>query len=97
MKLEILELAQFEIEDSKDYYNLHQAKLGEVFKKDVQDSIDRIIESPILYPEIMRPIRRCLLHRFPFGIMYAINNDTIVVLAVVHQSRKPFYWVDRLV
>ncbi len=41
MKLKILELASFEIEDTKQYYNLQQAKLGDRFKKDVQKSIDK--------------------------------------------------------
>ena len=96
MKLEILELAQFEIEDSKDYYNLQQNGLGDVFKNDVKQTIDKICDSPKLYPIISNPIRRSLLHRFPFSIIYAIHNDTIVIVLIEHQSRRPFYWVDRL-
>jgi hypothetical protein len=95
MKLEILELAQFEIEDSKDYYNLQQSGLGDAFKYDVRKNIDKICESPELYPIIAKPIRRSLLHRFPFSINYAIQNNTIVIISIAHQSRKPFYWVDR--
>lgn len=94
MKLKILELASFEIEDTKQYYNLQQAKLGDRFKKDVQKSIDNIVLSPKLYPQVENSMRRCLLHRFPYGIFYAIDDDTVVVLSVAHQRREPYYWVD---
>ncbi len=94
MKLKILELASFEIEDAKQYYNLQQDKLGDRFKKDVQKSIDNIVLSPKLYPQVENSMRRCLLHRFPYSIFYDIDNDTVVVLSVAHQRRKPYYWVD---
>jgi hypothetical protein len=41
-------------------------------------------------------VRRCLTHTFPYGILYAIEGDFIHVLAVMHCSRKPGYWKDRL-
>lgn len=96
MKLELLELAQLEIEDSKDYYNLQQSKLGDSFKKDIQSSIDKIFDLPNLYPEVAPDIRRCLLHRFPFSVIYSITNETVIILAIAHQARKPFYWIDRV-
>ncbi|MFK8011984.1 MAG: hypothetical protein AB8B80_08095 [Marinicellaceae bacterium] len=79
MKLEILELAQLEIEDSKDFYNLQQDGLGDSFKSDVKKSIDKIVESPELYPIVVNSIRRTLLHRFPFSIMYTIQNNKIII------------------
>ena len=94
MKLKILELVSFEIEDAKQYYNLQQDKLSDRFKKDVQESIDNIILSPKLYPQAGNSMRRCLLHRFPYSIFYDIDDDTVVVLSVAHQRRKPYYWVD---
>ncbi len=96
MKVEFLELAQFELEDSREYYDFQQPKLGETFKKDVQSAVDKIIELPKLYPEVAPKIRRCLLHRFPFSIIYSISNETIIILAIAHQARKPFYWIDRV-
>jgi len=93
MKLKILELASFEIEDAKQYYNLQQTELGDRFKKDVKKCIDSIILSPTLYPQADDNVRRCLLHRFPYSIFYAIDDETIVILSVAHQRRKPYYWV----
>lgn len=91
MKLEISELARDEIEDAREYYNLQQNSLGDTFKNDVRQSIKNIIELPNLYPNITDDMKRCVLHRFPYSIFYFIENDTIVILSVAHQHRKPFY------
>jgi hypothetical protein len=52
------------------------------------------------YPEAWHPlgesVRRCRLNRFPYGLIYAVENGNILVLAVAHLHRKPSYWRDRL-
>ncbi len=93
MKLRILELAALEITDAKEYYNLQQPKLGERFQKDIQNAVDTILSFPQLYPEVSDSLRRSILHRFPYTIFYTIENDTIIILSVAHQRRKPYYWV----
>jgi toxin ParE2 len=37
----------------------------------------------------------CRMNRFPYSVIYALENDELVVLAIAHQHRKPFYWRDR--
>jgi len=93
MQLEISEYAKYEIDDAVEYYNLQEDKLGDIFKMDVKNCIDRILISPNLYPNIVENIKRSLLHRFPYSIFYAIESEKIIILSVAHQSRKPFYWV----
>jgi len=41
-------------------------------------------------------IRRCLIKRFPYSILYGINVDMIVIIAIAHLHRKPNYWQGRL-
>ena len=91
MTLKISKLAFLEIEDAKEYYNLQKSTLGDTFKNDVKKSIENIKQFPTLYPNITNNIKRCLLHRFPYSIFYAISDNTILVLSVAHQHRKPFY------
>ena len=94
MKLHILEVAALEISDAKEYYNLQQPRLGDSFKKDVQNAIDTILSFPQLYPEVSDSLRRCVLHRFPYTIFYSIEDGTIIILSVAHQRRKPYYWIE---
>jgi len=54
----------------------------------------RIQAQPEIYAELRPGIRRGLLRRFPFSVIYEITGDAILVLAVAHQHRKPFYGRD---
>ncbi|MGI9167057.1 MAG: hypothetical protein ACR2G5_11860 [Pyrinomonadaceae bacterium] len=40
--------------------------------------------------------RRCLLHRFPYGVVYLMVPQGIEIVAVTHLHRKPDYWRDRV-
>ena len=91
MTLKISQLAFLEIEDAKEFYNLQKPTLGDTFKNDVKKTIENIKNFPNLYPNITNDLKRTVLHRFPYSIFYAITNDTILILSVAHQHRKPFY------
>ena len=97
MQIEVLELAKLEIDDAREYYNLQTEKLGDSFRDDIKSCIDRIVLFPELYPRVVQDIRKSLLHRFPYSLFYVIEDETIIVLSVAHQSRKPHYWVSDLV
>ncbi|MDO8094347.1 MAG: hypothetical protein Q6360_12795 [Candidatus Brocadiales bacterium] len=47
-------------------------------------------------PEIEPNLRRCLLSRFPYGLIYGVDADAIIVVAVSHLHREPRYWIDRI-
>ena len=91
MTLEFSELAQSEIEDARAYYNLHQEELGERFKEHIKQSVDNIMDSPLLYPKVTDELHRVVVHKFPYSIFYALLDERIVIVSVAHQHRKPFY------
>lgn len=51
---------------------------------------------PEAYPVFDEPVRRCLLGRFPHGVLYVLLQDEVVILAIMHLKRKPGYWKQRL-
>jgi hypothetical protein len=63
--------------------------------------LDRVIHRVKAYPfastEIEPDIRRCLFARFSYSLIYGVEEQTIVVIAVAHSRRNPRYWVDRVV
>ena len=91
MTIKISKKAFLEIEDAKEYYNLQKENLGDTFKSDLKSSINKIQTFPDLYPNITGTMKRCILHRFPYSIFYALKKDIILILSVAHQHRKPFY------
>ena len=84
-----------DIEEAASWYEEQSRGLGREFLEEVDRSLQRIAEQPELYPSVHRGIRRALIHRFPFGVFYGVEADSIVVVAVMHGSRDPQRWKQR--
>ncbi|MBL8029540.1 MAG: type II toxin-antitoxin system RelE/ParE family toxin [Fibrobacteres bacterium] len=84
-----------ELSAAIEWYNTNAIGLGTEFLSEIEEAIDRIISFPQLWPLVNNNYRRCLTGRFPFAIIYRINNDVIQILAIAHLSRKPGYWQKR--
>lgn len=87
--------ARADIEQASAWYERQRAGLGGDFLDEVLDAFDRIADDPRIYPVVHRQTHRAVIHRFPFGAFYRIEDDTIVVLAVMHGSRHPRAWQQR--
>ncbi|MBD2304895.1 type II toxin-antitoxin system RelE/ParE family toxin [Chroococcidiopsis sp. FACHB-1243] len=77
------------------YYAENRAEVAQAFINAVEDTIYRIRESPTRWRVIDEDIRRCLTRKFPYGILYTVESEYILILAVMHCSRKPGYWKER--
>ena len=96
MNIEFLESAQYELDDAVAYYNHQRDDLGSEFLSEFVDSLSRIAEYPNAWQQLTERTRRCLIHRFPYGIIYQNRNDVILVVAVSSLHRKPEYWQNRI-
>lgn len=96
MKVRFLTLAQQELDDATAWYDERAEGLGQEFLDELDRTVRRAISFPRSCPEIEAGIRRCLIARFPYGLIYGIDDDTIVVVAVAHLHRRPDYWIDRI-
>jgi plasmid stabilization system protein ParE len=87
--------AESDIQDAAVWYESQRLCLGHDFLDAAEASFARISENPLQFPILYRSARRALLSRFPFGVFFRIEGQTIVVLAVMHASRNPVRWRDR--
>ncbi len=87
---------QKEIVESFMWYETQAYGLGQDLIVELEQSYQAILELPEIWPIFKKGVRRYLLARFPFAVLYRQVDDTIYVLAVMHQSRKPNYWMDRV-
>ncbi len=78
------------------YYESQQTELGFQFSLEVDKAVERIRANPEAGTPLSVKIRRRLLERFPYAIIYSLRPDRIRVLAVMHSSRRPGYWMGRL-
>lgn len=85
-----------ELNNAVDYLEFEWEGLGERFRDDVRLAAQRVATHPLAWPVERGEIRRHLLHRFPYKLLYSIESDYIYIIAVAHQHRKPDYWIDRV-
>ena len=95
MRVLFTSFARQELEDAVRYYELEFSGLGSRFKEEVRKAALRIAEYPQAWSIERGDVRKYLLHKFPYKLMYSVEEDHILVIAVAHQHRKPDYWVDR--
>lgn len=68
---------------------------GAASKEEVKKAALQVAEYPKAWAIERGEVRKCLLHKFPYKVMYSVEEDHILVIAVAHQHRKPDYWVGR--
>lgn len=79
-----------------EFYAERDIEVAQAFIDAVENAIFQIVQSPTRFPVIDEDIRRCLTLKFPYGILYTIEEDFILIVAVMHCSRKPNYWKERV-
>lgn len=95
MRLVLRPYVERDLEEAADWYEARQPGLKDRFLRAVDNTFSRLGEDPRLYPVIHLDIRRAPLHRFPYGVYYALIEGDIHVLAVVHDARHPSVWRRR--
>ncbi|MFZ5949127.1 MAG: type II toxin-antitoxin system RelE/ParE family toxin [Candidatus Rifleibacteriota bacterium] len=98
MKISFHPEAEKEFDLAIDYYEDCELGLGQDFSIEVLNSIQAIFEYPLGWPVIEDDeddIRRCLVNRFPFGIVYIVEENEIFILSVMHLRRNPDHWKKR--
>ncbi len=85
-----------EFNEAKEFYEIEQTGLGAKFENEIKNGLLRIQQFPQAWPPERKETRRYLTRKFPYKIIYSIQENEIVVLAFAHLHRKPNYWVDRL-
>lgn len=80
---------------ARRWYEERSPLAARAFVAELDRGFASIVESPHAWPEHRSGMRRLLLRRFPFAIVYLVGADRLVVLAVAHLHRRPGYWHQR--
>lgn len=89
-------LAERELNDAAQYYELECSGLGAALVGEVERCCASIVEHPEAGHAIRGAVRRRLIARFPYAILYTLRPDVVRVLAVMNLKRRPGYWVGRV-
>lgn len=96
MRVGFLVPAEEALVEAVAYYNNESEGLGFEFAVEVKRAISRIVDYPAAWAALSKRTRRCRTNRFPYGILYQVRGDMILVVAVMHLHRNPTSWSDRL-
>jgi len=87
--------AQHELAEATAYYEAESAGLGEAFLAEAQHAFSQIAAFPEAFPTSRSPVRVRVLAAFPYSVHYSLLGNDVLVLALAHHSRRPFYWRER--
>lgn len=95
MQFEFSPEARAEFEEGENYYERQLVGLGARFRTDVREALARLRSWPLAAPIERGDIRRLVLTRFPYKLLYSVELDRIYIIAVAHLHRAPTYWIER--
>ena len=87
--------AELDIEDAFQWYEQRDSGLGSEFVRAVDSCLASIGRNPEAYPVVYRQARRVLIRRFPYGLIYVVEENIITIIACYHVKRNPKQWQNR--
>jgi toxin ParE1/3/4 len=94
-RLQLHPEAETELAEAAAYYEAQQTGLGTRFLDAIEDAFERTRNNPLLYRVVETDVHRCLVRIFPYGVLFRIRPEVIVVVAIMHLHRGPGYWKGR--
>jgi mRNA-degrading endonuclease RelE of RelBE toxin-antitoxin system len=96
MKVRFLSCAEDDLDHAIDFYEGKEVGLGLRFLSEVRDSVGRIVLYPDAWQRLSENTHRCRTKVFPYGIIYQIKKEELLIVAVAALHREPDYWKDRV-
>jgi toxin ParE1/3/4 len=96
MKHEFHREALEEFRQAARWYAERDTVVADKFIESVEDAIRRITDGPTRWRIVDEDIRRCLTQVFPYAILFTIEPESLLIVAVMHCSREPDYWRSRI-
>ncbi|HEX2568090.1 MAG TPA: type II toxin-antitoxin system RelE/ParE family toxin [Polyangia bacterium] len=88
--------ARAEIEEAALWYEEQRLGLSDGYISELEAVLHRVREAPLHFPEVESHVRRAPLHRFPYAVYFLLEEQAVVVVAVLHVRRNPEVWKRRV-
>jgi plasmid stabilization system protein ParE len=88
--------AEAELADAFDWYERRVPGLGADLLAAVNAAVDSILSNPLLHAVVYGSVRRTLTRRFPYQVLFFVEADVVVVIAIFHGARDPKCWRARI-
>ena len=81
--------ARLEYREAAAFYEARRPGLGAAFTREIESAVEQILAAPDRWRYVEQDVR-------PYGILYTVEGDFVLIIALAHASRKPGYWRERL-
>jgi plasmid stabilization system protein ParE len=95
LPIRLLPEARDELDAAVDWYEQRQTGLGTAFLDRVRDVLARIAANPQLHGIVYQGVRKAVVQKFPYVVLYKEEAGEVVVIAVFHTARDPAIWQGR--
>jgi mRNA-degrading endonuclease RelE of RelBE toxin-antitoxin system len=96
MRARFLRPAEAEVNDAIAYFDEQRDGLGDRFEQDLLETITFVTDHPFAGKMLTRRARKFRLRTFEYNVVYVLDDQEIVIIAVAHHKRRPGYWRSRL-
>lgn len=88
--------ASLEFEEAVRFYKDRGLGLGARFSSEVRTTIQKILKTPERWRFLEADVRRCVVRVFPYSVLYTVEAEFMLIIAIMHNKREPGYWRQRL-
>jgi toxin ParE1/3/4 len=92
----LLPLARTDLRTAARYYESQRQSFGRKFLQDFHQTIARVLEHPLAAPVVYQNARKAKLEDFHHDVFYLLEQEDVIVFAVMHQRRDPDSWKKRI-
>ncbi|HYE29800.1 MAG TPA: type II toxin-antitoxin system RelE/ParE family toxin [Methylomirabilota bacterium] len=85
-----------DVEEASAFYEARDTEVAARFLQELNAVIERARLRPLLFRVVRANVRRALLRRFPYALLFVLKDELVVIIGVAHLSRMPTFWVNRL-
>ena len=96
MKVRFISPANLELDEAVRYYDHQLPGLGYRYFQEASAAIERIRLMPEAWTTVGGRTRRCILKGFPYALLYVMEADEILIMAVAHLHRDAEHYQDRI-
>jgi toxin ParE1/3/4 len=88
--------ALLEFEEAVQFYKDRGRTLGQRFAREIRTTITKIVATPDRWRVVEQDVRLCRARVFPYAVLYTIEADYVLIVAIAHGKRRPRYWRHRI-
>jgi len=96
-EIRYLNAAEAELFEALGFLELRAKGLGRRLLGEVRRTAARIAEFPLIGPEIRPGVRKLRVRTFRYSLVYTVDDEGVLILAVAHGGRRPDYWSERVI